>query len=67
MSDLETKIISFLRTVTGATAWSMRSYVGEMDRPTISKALQRLKRKGLVRTDVLQRSYWKATAIQESR
>lgn len=62
---LDDRILAYLRTVTGSTAWSMRGQVGEMDRPTISKALHRLKRKGLVRTDVLQASYWKAVKQQD--
>lgn len=61
---LDDRVLAYLRTVTGSTAWAMRGQVGEMDRPTISKALQRLKRKGLVRTDVLQASYWKAVKQQ---
>lgn len=64
--SLDERVLKFLRTVTGSTAWAMRGSVGEMDRPTISKALQRLKRKGLVRTDYLQQSYWKATKPEKS-
>lgn len=63
--SLDDRVLSYLRTVTGATAWAMRGAVGEMNRPTISKALQRLKRKGLVRTDVLQASFWKAVPDQQ--
>lgn len=58
--SLDDRILDFLGTVTGSTAWAMRGYVGEIDRATISKALQRLKRKGLVRTDYLQKSFWRA-------
>lgn len=58
--SLDERVLAFLRSVTGATAWAMRGDVGERDRPTISRALQRLKRKGLVRTDSLCSAYWKA-------
>lgn len=63
---LDFRILNYLRTASGSTAWAMRGNVGEMDRPTISKALQRLKRKGLVRTDILQRSYWKAVPQKQA-
>lgn len=62
---LDVRVLAYLRTVSGSTALAMRGHVEEMDRPTISKALQRLKRKGLVRTDTLQASFWKAVAQKE--
>lgn len=60
--SLDDRILDYLRTVSGSTAWAMRGYIGERDRPTISKALQRLKRKGLVRTNHVQASYWMAVS-----
>lgn len=63
--SLDDRVLSYLRECGGSTAWAMRGPVGEMDRPTISKALRRLKRKGLVRTDLLQPSYWKPVKAQE--
>lgn len=57
--SLDDRVLAYLRECGGSTAWAMRWAVGEMDRPTISKALQRLKRKGLVRTDTLHAAYWK--------
>lgn len=56
---LDSKVLTYLQIVGGSTAWSMRHAVGEMERKTISKSLQRLKRKGLVRTDYLCASYWR--------
>lgn len=64
--SLDDRVLNYLRTVTGSTAWAMRGQVGEMDRPTISKALQRLKRKNLVRTDLLQSTFWKAVKQRSS-
>lgn len=58
-ASLDDKIIAHLLAAGGSTAWAMRSHVGELDRPTISRALQRLKRKGLVRTAITQPSFWK--------
>jgi len=69
---LDSKVLAYLQTVGGSSAWSMRHAVGEMDRKIISKSLQRLKRKGLVRTDYLCASYWRpvisaAAAIWSSK
>jgi predicted transcriptional regulator len=46
-AQIDEKVLRHLRALTGSTAWAMRGAVSE-DRETISKALQRLKRKGLV-------------------
>lgn len=46
-NPIDAKVLDHLRKVQGSTAWAMRRAIGE-DRPTISKALNRLKRKGLV-------------------
>jgi hypothetical protein len=64
-SQLDDRVLSYLRSVYGSTAWAIRGHVGERDRPTISRALQRLKRKGLVRTDSLHAAYWKAVPAQK--
>jgi uncharacterized membrane protein len=59
MNDsLDKKVLNHLKSIGGSTAWMMRFAIGE-DRPTISKCLQRLKRKGLV---AAVGSYWKATS-----
>ena len=44
---IDDRVLEHLRKIQGSTAWAMRHAIGE-DRPTISKALNRLKRKGLV-------------------
>lgn len=44
---LDDKVLEHLRTIKGSTAWIMSSAVGDT-RENISKACQRLKRKGLV-------------------
>lgn len=58
-ASLDDKIIAHLLAAGGSTAWAMRGHVGELDRPAISRALQRLKRKGLVRTSIIQPSFWR--------
>lgn len=57
MNDLlDKKVLKHLKSIGGSTAWMMRFAIGE-DRPTISKSLQRLKRKRLVAANGF---YWKA-------
>jgi hypothetical protein len=56
---LDSKVLAYLNKFGGSTAWAMRGEVGEKNRKVISKSLQRLKRKGLVRTDTLSSAYWK--------
>ena len=58
-NPLDAKVLDHLRSITGSTAWAMRGVIGE-DRPAISKALQRLKCKGLVETCSVQSTYWQA-------
>ncbi|OEO24030.1 hypothetical protein AX279_19545 [Pseudomonas sp. J237] len=58
--SLDDRVLEHLHAVSGSTAWAMRAYVNEIDRKEISKALQRLKRKGLVRTSTIQAAYWRA-------
>lgn len=55
-AQIDEKVLRHLRSIAGSTAWAMRGAVSE-DRETISKALQRLKRKGLVECDGF---YWQA-------
>jgi len=62
-AQLDEKVLTHLRGVQGSTAWAMRGSIGE-SRETISKALQRLKRKGLVGCDG---AYWSAEAQGEAK
>lgn len=62
-AQLDEKVLAHLRTVPGSTAWAMRGSIGE-SRETISKSLQRLKRKGFVSCDG---SYWSAEAQGEGK
>lgn len=57
--SIDSHVLEHLRGIEGSTAWAMRHAIGE-DRETISKALQRLKRKGLVKC-CAGTSYWQAT------
>lgn len=56
--SIDSHVLEHLRSIHGSTAWAMRHAIGE-DRETISKALQRLKRKGLV--ECTGTAYWQAT------
>lgn len=56
---LETRVLNYLRGVEGSTAWAMCNAVGATREDT-SKACQRLKRKGLVKTSETQSTYWQA-------
>lgn len=55
----EDKVLQYLRSVLGSTAWAMTGAVG-LSREDVSKACQRLKRRGLVATSPTQVSYWQA-------
>lgn len=59
MNDLDKKVLDHLAGIVGSTAWAMTRAVGA-DRKEISKACQRLKRKGLVKTSESQSTYWQA-------
>ncbi len=58
---IDDRVLEHLRKIQGSTAWAMRHAIGE-DRPTISKALNRLKRKGLVECNGT--PYWVATGLR---
>ena len=56
---LDRRVLNYLLTVPGSTAWAMHGSVGAT-REEVSKACQRLKRKGLVNTSETHTSYWQA-------
>jgi CRP-like cAMP-binding protein len=56
MNPLDAKVLDYLRTVNGCTAWVMSGRV-KTTREEVSKACQRLKRKGLIAANG---SYWQA-------
>ncbi|AMW64466.1 hypothetical protein PVE_R1G2201 [Pseudomonas veronii 1YdBTEX2] len=56
---LDTRVLNYLRAHQGSTAWAMHGSVGAT-REEVSKACQRLKRKGLVKTSETQTTYWQA-------
>lgn len=58
-STLDDRVLNHLRGQQGSTAWAMRFAVGAT-REDVSKACQRLKRKGLVRTSARQSTFWEA-------
>ncbi|ANF26009.1 hypothetical protein [Stutzerimonas stutzeri] len=60
-NPLDQKVLDYLKSSQGSTAWAMTGAVGA-DRKEVSKACQRLKRKGLVKTCWFQKSFWKAVA-----
>lgn len=55
-NPIDIKVLEYLRSTSGSTDWVMRNKVGA-SREDVSKACQRLKRKGLVSADG---TYWKA-------
>ncbi|WP_432755340.1 helix-turn-helix domain-containing protein [Pseudomonas sp. WMBT8] len=59
MKPLDEKVLAHLRGINGSTAWAMHSGLGST-REEVSKACQRLKRKGLVKTSEGQSTYWQA-------
>jgi predicted transcriptional regulator len=56
---IDEKVLAHLGSVNGSTAWAMTGAVGAT-REEVSKACQRLKRKGLVKTSEAQTTYWQA-------
>ena len=56
MNPLDEKVLAHLRDINGSAAWMMRNKVGAT-REEVSKACQRLRRKGLVAADG---TYWQA-------
>lgn len=56
MRPLDEKVLNYLLGINGCTAWMMRNKVGAT-REEVSKACQRLKRKGLVAATG---TYWQA-------
>lgn len=56
---LDRRVLNYLLAVPGSTAWAMHGSVGAT-REEVSKACQRLKRKGLVKTSEPQSTYWQA-------
>ena len=59
MSEFDKAVLAYYQREGGATAW-ICSLDLQVERKTVSAALQRLKRKGLVRADG---SYWKAAIV----
>lgn len=55
-NPLDSKVLDYLRSVEGCTAWAMHGRM-QASREDVSKACQRLKRKGLVSANG---SYWQA-------
>ncbi|WP_122558525.1 hypothetical protein [Pseudomonas viridiflava] len=62
-ASVDDKVLEHLRSIPGSTAWVMTSAVGE-PREAVSKACQRLKRKGLL---IVVGSYWSAIKPGPSR
>lgn len=58
---LDDRVLDHLRQCRGSTAWAMHWAVGAT-REEVSKACQRLKRKGLVKTSARQSNYWEAVS-----
>lgn len=56
---LDKRVLDYLLARQGSTAWAMHGSVGAT-RDEVSKACQRLKRKGLVKTSETQSTYWQA-------
>jgi len=59
MNPLDKRVLAHLRSIGGSTAWAMHSGL-DATREEVSKACQRLKRKGLVKTSEGQSTYWQA-------
>lgn len=55
-NTLDQRVLDHLQSVNGSTAWAMRS-TAKASREEVSKACQRLKRKGMVTNDG---PYWQA-------
>ncbi len=56
---LDQKVLEHLVGIHGSTAWAMTGAMGA-SRVEVSKACQRLKRKGLVKTSEAQSTFWQA-------
>lgn len=56
-AELDGKVLNYLRDRTGSTAWAMTGAIGAT-REEVSKACQRLRRKGLIETSATQLTYW---------
>lgn len=57
--ELDKRVLDYLLARPGSTAWAMYSSVAAT-REEVSKACQRLKRKGLVETSEVQSTFWQA-------
>ncbi|MNJ36816.1 hypothetical protein D3C77_316180 [compost metagenome] len=58
-AEAEERVLKHLMGCQGSTAWAMSGAV-RLSREEVSKACQRLKRKGLVATSSTQATYWQA-------
>ncbi|RWU21294.1 hypothetical protein DM813_19090 [Pseudomonas alkylphenolica] len=58
-AEAEARVLKHLQGCLGSTAWAMSGAV-RLRREEVSKACQRLKRKGLVATSPNQATYWQA-------
>lgn len=58
---LDDRVLNHLRGRQGSTAWAMHFAVGAT-REDVSKACQRLKRKGLIKTSARLRYFWEAVS-----
>ena len=58
-AEMDGKVHNYLRDRTGSTAWAMAGAIGAT-REEVSKACQRLRRKGLIETSATQLTYWQA-------
>ena len=58
-AEMDGKVLNYLRDRTGSTAWAMTGAIGAT-REEVSKACQRLRRKGLIETSATQLTYWQA-------
>lgn len=59
MNQLDERVLAHLRNIDGSTAWAMHHGL-DATRKDVSKACQRLKRKGLVKTSERLSTYWQA-------
>nr|MBO2511822.1 hypothetical protein [Gammaproteobacteria bacterium] len=58
-AEMDGKVLNYLRDRTGSTAWAMAGAIGA-SREEVSKACQRLRRKGLIETSATRLAYWQA-------
>ena len=59
MNDVDKNVLAELKKFSGSTAWAMTGALN-MSRKDISASLQRLRKKGLVYNDTMQRAFWMA-------